>query len=142
MADYLFSKMPELFTNIENESWYRIKDILRRKLFDIKLNISVYRSNEFYIVIKAIKVNGYSHIVSSILMKSLGSDCQKNCYNEFKVYSNGKTLGETERQVLDKLLPLKIYSYTNTILNQQKRLIDFSDNIISYCIKNPIISVY
>lgn len=142
MTDYLFSNMPNLFDEIEDETWFRLEKLFNHKSYDLKLNISVYRSGRYFIVIKCLNINRENHIVASILLRHHSAFKGRNVdFSEHKIYFDTKTLEDSEQLLMDRLLVVKLSSLWKTIWNIEKNIIKFDDKVIMYSPKNSFIPV-
>jgi hypothetical protein len=133
MTDYVFSKMPKLLANMNDDMWFRYESLITRKSFNLHLSISVYRSGKYFLIIKGINIgDSIQHYTASILLKDI------NYYNDHKISFTAKDMSEAETILKEKILLLKTKSYYGSIHNTSKKILDFNNVFIS---TNPMIEI-
>ena len=121
MTDYLFSKMSCLLT-IPDDLWFRHKELLRRKSYDLRLHISIYKSGKYYVILKGLKIDKSSqHLTASVLFNTNGY------YIEHKISIPSETIEQAEALLLERLIFLKTVSYYGAFSDSKKRLAQFGD---------------
>jgi hypothetical protein len=140
MTDYLFSNIPWLFDSISDETWFRTSRLVKRKSHDLHLAISVYRSGNYFIVIKCLDIGITKHLAASVLMKPSDSMLRGRVnFSEYKIYFETKTLEDTETLLLNRLLAIKLSSYSKTRWHNERGIIKYGDNTIMYSSNNSFI---